>query len=248
MNLKLLERRDISLSELDKYHESLKLLFIYLEESKDTSHRMLSCMNLVSKHYAEPLMPWLMEHQDNSYVQNYLGGYYFMITNNTLKAFQLFKKSADQGNLLGMFNLGYCYFHGWHVSKDRNIAYDLFLQSKVYYESSRFLGIILSKSEYKDGNYKKMVEYLNYSRQLEGSYNNSSKSILDDFIFKESKQSKVDFDIMNKVSDNSYTYPVIVKEHIEMEDRYFIYKKMHEFFIKQSYIPKELLQIIVTYN
>ncbi|RIA98229.1 kinase-like domain-containing protein [Glomus cerebriforme] len=67
---------------------------------------------------------------------------------NKQKAFELYQKAADLGNVIGLYNLGYCYKHGIGTSVNVQKAFELCQKSA---DLGNSLGIILLAEYYKGG-------------------------------------------------------------------------------------------------
>src|SRR5207248_879676 len=66
---------------------------------------------------------------DNKVALYNLGKFYELgqgVYKNEIRAFELYKKSADQGFIKAQYKLGYCYDHGIGVDIDKEKAFELY--------------------------------------------------------------------------------------------------------------------------
>ena len=100
---------------------------------------------------------------DNEFAMYNLGWMYQVgenVNKDTVKAFELYSKSAEKGHPQATFNLANMYFSGEGTTKDIQTAYKLFLQSKIrgIKESEYYINLISSDLSFsqlnvKDGKY-----------------------------------------------------------------------------------------------
>lgn len=83
-------------------------------------------------------------------------GYYRYSNNDTIKAFEYLKKSAELGYYLGYRDLAYCYEEGSLTKKDELAAYEIY--KKVANRNLPFGIVMVGYYEGKQGNYKKELE------------------------------------------------------------------------------------------
>ena len=77
------------------------------------------------------------------------------LNKDTVKAFELYSKSAEKGHPQATFNLANMYFSGEGTTKDIQTAYKLFLQSKIrgIKESEYYINLISSDLSFEELNY-----------------------------------------------------------------------------------------------
>ncbi len=87
------------------------------------------------------------------------------INKDAVKAFELYKKSAEKGHPQATFNLANMYYSGEGTTKDLQSAYRLFLESKIkgIEESEYFIKLISNDLSFEELNFlneknKKLIE------------------------------------------------------------------------------------------
>jgi TPR repeat protein len=226
------------------YDEYLKLMLVYLEETKDYCEESEeNIFNIITNElFSDQIIQWLSENKDNSHCHDTLGEIYFtrMIFGNdsdinenySVKAMKLYKKAVELGNAKAMFNLGYMYLDNATIS-------DNIEAHKLFYESVKLGYFPACDYLYQTTNIVKDT----YAQQL------LTEVLTDDFLntlYNElSHQSKKDFDAINCGLEQKYEYPHTVKDYIEMKAKYkvILYKKMHD---NLSFMPDVLIGIIAS--
>ena len=95
---------------------------------------------------------------DNEFAMYNLGWMYQVgenVNKDTVKAFELYSKSAEKGHPQATFNLANMYYSGEGTVKDLQTAYKLFLQSKIrgIKESEYYINLISSDLSFEELNY-----------------------------------------------------------------------------------------------
>jgi hypothetical protein len=246
MNVKSLKEEAFELYRDKEYDESLKLFLIYLEKTKDPDIKIMSILNSVIRGRETKLMPWLMDHQDNSYALDCIGDISYM--NSPQESIEWFERSASMDNQRGIYNLGHCYVYGSDVDKDYKKAASLFLQSGDYYWSKHELGKMYLKGIGVEKDYIKSVECKKMCKKMckKNVHGYHSKEI-DKILQYESLQSVEEFNKINEVLNDTYTFPVTVEIQIEMDKKYkrkTIFKEMHDLL---KGMPKVLINLALLY-
>jgi len=191
------------------------------------------------------------------------------------EALRLFKDGAKLGNSCCMTQLGslyYKHYYGQHSLVDERVKWykkaieldnpkAMCKLSQIIddtHESER----LLRKSvelEYAAGIDLLGLRYCRQKRYREGIdlfrkgielRSNSGEYYIRTNLNKESPQNRDEFDKMANFLDKPHTYPQTVKEWLQMEDEYIkkmTFKTMYEYFVNKMYIPKVLIEIIVSY-
>ena len=190
-----------------------------------------------------PLHKWSLEHQDNSFVQNYLGEIHYQNL-HTNEAVKWFTKSVEQGNKWSCFDLG------WLILKDKVINMNRKDGLELYYKSitPEFIKAIDELVLYiwcHDIEEQRRLYSLTLKRSLtlENSVSAQFKAICD----RTSVLSEEEFNKMNRVLEDTYTYPQSVGEWYKMNTEYI--KKMSFVHIYETLVnmPEELIKLTVDY-
>jgi TPR repeat protein len=197
-----------------------------------------------------------------------LAEYYFNGTQykeDKKKALVLYHAAAEQENGEALYFFGHSHRFGNYLKQDHEKAFhflsrsvkkgfghrelaDMYIEG-IYVEKDNALipkkdeSCLNSVSETRRiAHYKIAIDLLQTERYH-----------LNSLFEKQSIQSKKEFDLMNTTLDYSCTFPQTVREWYEMDNKYILYnrnrtKKLREVFVKPIYIPKELIEIMVSYG
>jgi TPR repeat protein len=149
-------------------------------------------------------------------------------------------KSVESGNIRSLYDLGLKYLFGTHVETDCKKGFELILScakdglQDAYY----FLGTMYEKKIYVEQDYKIAIGwYRKITTEVAIGWS------LDDLLDKESLQSEADFNIMNNTLGKIYAFPQTVRAWLRMDGEYYD-KILHDTFKGDTYIPKEVLNVI----
>jgi tetratricopeptide (TPR) repeat protein len=188
------------------------------------------------------LYNWLIDHQDNSFVQNCLGEIHFR-KKDYVDAVKWFSKSIEQNNKWSYYDLGWLAIRG--LAKD--ITYT---QGKeLYYKSITHEFTEAIDNSIINGFWMNIKEQRILYNQC---VKYSSSDLLRELCNKFSVLSKDEFNTMNRVLKISYTYPQTVSEWYKMDRKYkgyIEYKKKSFVSIYDTAVimPKVLVQLVVDY-
>jgi hypothetical protein len=234
------------------------------EQGNSFAQNILGCEYSHKKEYIKA-EKWFIKSadQNNRDAQENLAWIYQNTCVNCKKnGFELLKASAEQENVDAIYMLAMIYYDGkykstrWQnrinkVYQSYDIAvkwlkkgvelYDILCAYKL--GSMYMLGIGVRK------NYRKAIELFKIGIDIEGNWecifaSNKIKGY-------KSTQCRSSFNKMNKNLGYPYTYPQTVSEWYKMDKSYTIYKKslkkIKEIFIKDIYIPTDILKMITVY-
>jgi len=244
MDAKSVKEEAYRLCDNSQYNEAYELFFSYLEETKDNDLGILNKLDGMLRGLTNTMKQWLIKNQDNSYALVFIGR---QCSGNI--EIEYYRRSAEKGNLLGMYHLGSSCMN----QQQYETGFNLLLQSEDYYKSQLFLGYIYRTHAYCnalniDMDYIKALEYYYKALEIVYSYDIGNRIVA--IQSRVSLQTKEEFDSINNVLDHFYTFPVTVEKQIEMIEKHYRKRSfdiIYTFFTEHHYIPKVLVDLIVNY-